>query len=166
VKAEFATPRKSVIIEQEDEVEDEDGIQRETWVTVSHAATASACAVTYRAQRRGGKGRSGHADPRRGFRQPAVRGLDPHAVLFFFVGGQVYKEKVWACRVRRPNGPAKAPDQHPGRWSRASASPHHAAAEDESSWANLDVMFATTGAMSAQQSLSDSSTSAAPASSP
>src|SRR5262249_44568144 len=41
VKAEFATPRKTVIIEQEGEVEDEDLIQREDMVvTVSHAGYA------------------------------------------------------------------------------------------------------------------------------
>jgi DNA gyrase subunit A len=61
VKSEFATPRKTVIIEQEGEVEDEDLIQREDMVvTVSHAGYVKRVPLsTYRAQRRGGKGRSG-----------------------------------------------------------------------------------------------------------
>src|SRR5439155_690753 len=61
VKAEFATPRKTVIIEQEGEVEDEDLIQREDMVvTVSHAGYVKRVPLsTYRAQRRGGKGRAG-----------------------------------------------------------------------------------------------------------
>ncbi|HVD85670.1 MAG TPA: DNA gyrase subunit A, partial [Bradyrhizobium sp.] len=61
VKSEFATPRKTVIIEQEGEVEDEDLIQREEMVvTVSHAGYVKRVPLsTYRAQRRGGKGRSG-----------------------------------------------------------------------------------------------------------
>src|SRR5207253_1546120 len=61
VKDEFATPRKTVIIEQEDEVEDEDLIQREDMVvTVSHAGYVKRVPLsTYRAQRRGGKGRAG-----------------------------------------------------------------------------------------------------------
>jgi DNA gyrase subunit A len=61
VKGEFATPRKTVIIEQEGEVEDEDLIQREDMVvTVSHAGYVKRVPLsTYRAQRRGGKGRAG-----------------------------------------------------------------------------------------------------------
>ncbi|MEA2893151.1 MAG: gyrase subunit [Bradyrhizobium sp.] len=61
VKKEFATPRKTVIIDQENEVEDEDLIQREDMVvTVSHAGYVKRVPLsTYRAQKRGGKGRSG-----------------------------------------------------------------------------------------------------------
>src|SRR6201999_3484212 len=61
VKAEFATPRKTFIMESEGEVEDEDLIQREDMVvTVSHAGYVKRVPLsTYRAQRRGGKGRSG-----------------------------------------------------------------------------------------------------------
>src|SRR6201994_3239522 len=61
VKTKFATPRKTVIIEQENEVEDEDLIQREDMVvTVSHAGYVKRVPLSaYRAQRRGGKGRAG-----------------------------------------------------------------------------------------------------------
>src|SRR6201746_1506906 len=61
VKSEFATPRKTVIMDQENEVEDEDLIQREDMVvTVSHAGYVKRVPLsTYRAQKRGGKGRSG-----------------------------------------------------------------------------------------------------------
>ena len=61
VKDEFATPRRTVIIEQEGEVEDEDLIQREDMVvTVSHAGYVKRVPLsTYRAQQRGGKGRAG-----------------------------------------------------------------------------------------------------------
>ncbi len=81
VKAEFATPRKTEIIEQEGEVEDEDLIQREDMVvTVSHAGYVKRVPLSaYRAQTPRRQGPLGHADPRRGFRQPAVRGLDPYA---------------------------------------------------------------------------------------
>src|SRR5260370_22548231 len=55
VKNEFAPPRKTVIIEQEGEVEDEDLIQREDMVvTVSHAGYVKRVPLSaYRAQRRG-----------------------------------------------------------------------------------------------------------------
>jgi DNA gyrase subunit A len=59
VKDEFATPRRTMIIDQEGEVEDEDLIQREDMVvTVSHAGYVKRVPLsTYRAQKRGGKGR-------------------------------------------------------------------------------------------------------------
>src|SRR5260370_1886188 len=57
VKSQFATPRKTVIIEQEGEVEDEDLIQREDMVvTVSHAGYVKRVPLSaYRAHRRRGK---------------------------------------------------------------------------------------------------------------
>ena len=61
IKTEFATPRRTEIIENDGEVEDEDLIQREDMVvTVSHAGYVKRVPLsTYRAQRRGGKGRAG-----------------------------------------------------------------------------------------------------------
>ena len=61
IKNEFATPRRTVIVDQEGEMEDEDLIQREDMVvTVSHAGYVKRVPLsTYRAQRRGGKGRAG-----------------------------------------------------------------------------------------------------------
>ncbi|MFZ0114791.1 MAG: DNA gyrase subunit A, partial [Xanthobacteraceae bacterium] len=61
VKSEFATPRRTTILDQEGEVEDEDLIQREDMVvTVSHNGYVKRVPLSsYRAQRRGGKGRSG-----------------------------------------------------------------------------------------------------------
>ncbi|MGZ9103881.1 MAG: DNA gyrase subunit A, partial [Rhodoplanes sp.] len=61
VKQKFATPRRTVIIDQEGEMEDEDLIQREDMVvTVSHLGYVKRVPLsTYRAQRRGGKGRAG-----------------------------------------------------------------------------------------------------------
>ena len=61
VRAKFATPRRTVIIEHEGEVEEEDLIHREDMVvTVSHLGYVKRVPLsTYRAQRRGGKGRAG-----------------------------------------------------------------------------------------------------------
>ena len=61
IKAEFATPRRTVIVEQEGEIEDEDLVDDdEMVVTVSHAGYVKRVPLsTYRAQRRGGKGRAG-----------------------------------------------------------------------------------------------------------
>src|SRR6516164_5437979 len=58
IKSGFATPRRTVILDQEGEMEDEDLIQREDMVvTVSHAGYVKRVPLsTYRAQKRGGKG--------------------------------------------------------------------------------------------------------------
>ena len=61
VREEFATPRRTEIVEGGPDLEDEDFINREDMVvTVSHAGYIKRVPLdTYRAQRRGGKGRAG-----------------------------------------------------------------------------------------------------------
>jgi DNA gyrase subunit A len=157
VKSEFATPRKTAIIEQEDEVEDEDLIQREDMVvTVSHAGYVKRVPLsTYRAQRRGGKGRSGMQTRDEDFVSRLFVASTHTPVLFFSSRGQVYKEKVWRLPVAAPNGRGKAlinilPLEQGERITTIMPLP-----EDESSWANLDVMFATTGGNVRRNKLSD-----------
>jgi DNA gyrase subunit A len=157
VKSEFATPRKTVIIEQEDEVEDEDLIQREDMVvTVSHAGYVKRVPLSaYRAQRRGGKGRSGMQTRDEDFVSRLFVASTHTPVLFFSSRGQVYKEKVWRLPVAPPNGRGKAlinilPLEQGERITTIMPLP-----EDESSWGNLDVMFATTGGTVRRNKLSD-----------
>ena len=109
-KKDFATPRRTVIVEQDGEIEDEDLIQREDMVvTVSHLGYVKRVPLsTYRAQRRGGKGRCGHADARRGFRHAAVRRHTHTPVLFFSSHGRVYKQKVWRLPLAAPQARGKA----------------------------------------------------------
>ena len=110
VKEEFATPRRTVIIEQEGEVEDEDLIQREDMVvTVSHAGYAKRVPLSaYRAQRRGGKGRAGMQTREEDFVSRLFVASTHTPVLFFSSRGQVYKEKVWRLPVAAPNARGKA----------------------------------------------------------
>ena len=110
VKGEFATPRRTVIIEQEGEVEDEDLIQREDMVvTVSHAGYVKRVPLsTYRAQRRGGKGRAGMQTRDEDFVIRLFVASTHTPVLFFSSQGQVYKEKVWRLPVAAPNARGKA----------------------------------------------------------
>jgi DNA gyrase subunit A len=63
IKEEFATPRRTEITEGGADFDEEDLIQREDMVvTVSHGGYIKRVPLaTYRAQRRGGKGRSGMA---------------------------------------------------------------------------------------------------------
>ncbi len=157
VKSEFATPRRTVIVEHEDEVEDEDLIQREDMVvTVSHAGYVKRVPLsTYRAQRRGGKGRSGMQTRDEDFVSRLFVASTHTPVLFFSSRGQVYKEKVWRLPVAPPNGRGKAlinilPLEQGERITTIMPLP-----EDESSWGNLDVMFATTGGNVRRNKLSD-----------
>ncbi len=157
LKSEFATPRKTVIIEQEGEVEDEDLIQREDMVvTVSHAGYVKRVPLSaYRAQRRGGKGRAGMQTRDADFVSRLCVAATQTPVLFFSSRGQVYKEKVWRLPMAAPNARGKAminilPLEQGERITTIMPLP-----EDESSWANLDVMFATTGGTVRRNKLSD-----------
>jgi DNA gyrase subunit A len=156
-KAEFATPRRTQIIDQEGEVEDEDLIQREDMVvTVSHAGYVKRVPLsTYRAQKRGGKGRSGMQTRDEDFVSRLFVASTHTPVLFFSSRGQVYKEKVWRLPMAAPNSRGKAlinilPLEQGERITTIMPLP-----EDESSWGNLDVLFATTGGNVRRNKLSD-----------
>jgi DNA gyrase subunit A len=157
VKSEFSTPRRTVIIEQEGEFEDEDLIQREDMVvTVSHAGYVKRVPLSaYRAQRRGGKGRAGMQTRDEDFVSRLFVASTHTPVLFFSSRGQVYKEKVWRLPMAAPNARGKAminilPLEQGERITTIMPLP-----EDEASWANLDVMFATTGGNVRRNKLSD-----------
>jgi DNA gyrase subunit A len=157
VKDQFATPRKTVIVEQEDEVEDEDLIQREDMVvTVSHAGYVKRVPLSaYRAQRRGGKGRAGMQTRDEDFVSRLFVASTHTPVLFFSSRGQVYKEKVWRLPMAAPNARGKAlinilPLEQGERITTIMPLP-----EDESSWGEFDVMFATTSGTVRRNKLSD-----------
>jgi DNA gyrase subunit A len=157
VKTEFATPRRTVIVDQEGEMEDEDLIQREDMVvTVSHHGYVKRVPLsTYRAQRRGGKGRAGMQTREEDFVARLFVANTHTPVLFFSSRGQVYREKVWRLPLAAPQARGKAminilPLEQDERITTIMPLP-----EDEASWANLDVMFATTGGTVRRNKLSD-----------
>jgi DNA gyrase subunit A len=156
-KKQFATPRRTVISEEEAEVEDEDLIQREDMViTVSHLGYIKRVPLsTYRAQRRGGKGRGGMQVREEDFVSRLFVASTHAPVLFFSSRGQVYKEKVWRLPLAAPQAKGKALINilplDPGE-TITSIMP---LPEDEKSWANLDVMFATTKGTVRRNKLSD-----------
>jgi DNA gyrase subunit A len=157
VKDEFATPRRTQIIDQEGEMEDEDLIQREDMVvTVSHLGYVKRVPLsTYRAQRRGGKGRAGMQTREEDFVARLFVANTHTPVLFFSSRGQVSKEKVWRLPLAAPQARGKAlinilPLAQDERITTIMPLP-----EDESSWANLDVMFATTRGTVRRNKLSD-----------
>ena len=157
VKDEFATPRRTVIAEQEGEMEDEDLIQREDMVvTVSHLGYVKRVPLsTYRAQRRGGKGRSGMQTRDEDFVSRLFVASTHTPVLFFSSLGRVYKEKVWRLPQAAPQARGKPlinilPIEQGELMTSILPLP-----EDESTWGNLDVMFATTKGTVRRNKLSD-----------
>ncbi len=157
IKDEFATPRRTVIVDQEGEMEDEDLIQREDMVvTVSHAGYVKRVPLsTYRAQRRGGKGRSGMQTREEDFVTRLFVASTHAPVLFFSSRGQVYKEKVWRLPLAAPQARGKAlinilPLEQGENITTIMPLP-----EDEATWGKLDVMFATTRGTVRRNKLSD-----------
>jgi len=156
-KEEFATPRRTVIAEQEAEVEDEDLIQREDMVvTVSHLGYIKRVPLsTYRAQKRGGKGRGGMQVREEDFVSRLFVASTHTPVLFFSSAGQVYKEKVWRLPLAAPQARGKALINilplDPGE----TITTIMPLPEDEKTWGNFDVMFATTRGNVRRNKLSD-----------
>jgi len=157
IKKNFATPRRTEILDSDADLEDEDLIQREDMVvTVSHAGYVKRVPLsTYRAQRRGGKGRSGMQTREEDFVQRLFISSTHQPVLFFSSSGQVYKEKVWRLPLAAPQARGKAminilPLEQGERITTIMPLP-----EDEASWDNYDLMFATTSGSVRRNKLSD-----------
>ena len=138
-------------------MEDEDLIQREDMVvTVTHAGYIKRVPLsTYRAQRRGGKGRSGMATRDEDFVTRLFVANTHTPVLFFSSRGKVYKVKVWRLPLAAPQARGKAlinllPLEQGERITTIMPLP-----EDEASWDKLDVMFATTRGTVRRNKLSD-----------
>jgi DNA gyrase subunit A len=157
IRSEFATPRRTMIIDQEGEMEDEDLIQREDMVvTVSHAGYVKRVPLsTYRAQKRGGKGRAGMQTREEDFVTRLFVASTHTPVLFFSSRGQVYKEKVWRLPLAAPQARGKAlinilPLEQGENITTIMPLP-----EDEKTWEQRDVMFATTRGTVRRNKLSD-----------
>jgi DNA gyrase subunit A len=145
-KEQFATPRKTEIQEVEFETDIEDLIQREDMVvTVSHAGYIKRVPLsTYRAQRRGGRGRAGMATHEEDFVTQVFVASTHAPMLFFTATGRVYKLKVYRLPVGTPQARGKAminllPNLGPGE----GISTVMVLPEDESSWNKFNVVFAT-----------------------
>ncbi|MGB7287966.1 MAG: DNA gyrase subunit A [Salaquimonas sp.] len=157
VRDEFATPRRTEIAEGGFDMEDEDLIAREDMVvTVSHAGYIKRVPLdTYRAQRRGGKGRSGMSTKDEDFVTRLFVANTHTPILFFSSKGIVYKLKVWKLPLSAPQAKGKAlinilPLEQGERITTIMPLP-----EDEESWTELDIMFATTRGTVRRNKLSD-----------
>ncbi|MGZ5922360.1 MAG: DNA gyrase subunit A [Rhizomicrobium sp.] len=157
IRDEFATPRKTEMIDAETEIEDEALIEREdVAVTVTHAGYIKRTPLAeYRVQGRGGKGRSGMATRDEDF-VTSLFVANTHAPMLFFSSiGMVYKLKVWRLPEARIAGKGKAmvnllPLSEGERITAILALP-----ENESEWDKLNVVFATKSGDVRRNALSD-----------
>jgi DNA gyrase subunit A len=145
VRAAFATPRRTEIMDADGDMDDEDLIKREDMVvTFSHAGYAKRVPLAmYRAQKRGGKGRSGMSTRDEDFVTRLFVANTHTMMLFFSSMGHVYKMKVWRLPEAAPNARGKAlvnmlPLDPGERITTILPLP-----DDEAEWEALDVMFAT-----------------------
>ncbi|HEY0223507.1 MAG TPA: DNA gyrase subunit A [Pseudolabrys sp.] len=157
LKDEFATPRRTEIAEAAGDVDDEDLIQREDMVvTVSHLGYIKRVPLsTYRAQKRGGKGRGGMQVREEDFVSRLFVASTHTPVLFFSSAGQVYKEKVWRLPLSAPQARGKALINILPLDAGETITTIMPLPEDEATWADLDVMFATTSGNVRRNKLSD-----------
>ncbi|MBX3577057.1 MAG: DNA gyrase subunit A [Rhizobiaceae bacterium] len=156
VRDEFSTPRRTEIVDGGADMEDEDLIQREDMVvTVTHEGYIKRVPLSlYRAQARGGKGKSGMATKDEDFVTRLFVANTHTPILFFSSRGIVYKEKVWRLPIGTPQSRGKflrnmLPLEEGDRITAILPLP------DESEWDKLDVMFATTRGTVRRNKLSD-----------
>ena len=157
VREAFAVPRRTLIVEGDADVEDEDLIAREEMViTVTHGGYVKRTPLaTYRTQHRGGRGRSGMSTKTEDA-VTRVFSASTHApMLFFASNGKAYKLKVWRLPLGTPTSRGKAfvnlfPIEPGETMTSILTLP-----EDEAKWDALDVMFATRSGGVRRNKLSD-----------
>ena len=157
IKEKYATDRRSIFVEGGLDFEDEDLIAVEDMVvTVTAAGYVKRTPLdTYRAQRRGGKGRSGMSMKDEDYVTTVFVATTHTPVLFFSSTGMAYKLKVWKLP---PGGPAtrgKAMVNLLPLSQGETINSIMALPEDEESWADLDIMFASRSGGVRRNSLSD-----------
>jgi len=157
IKQQYATPRRTEIVDNEFEQDIEDLIQREDMVvTVTHGGYVKRVPVSaYRAQRRGGKGRAGMATREDDFVSSLFVANTHTPMLFFSSRGLVYKLKVWRLPQGAPQARGKAfvnllPLSEGETITTVMPLP-----EDEASWSTLNVTFATARGGVRRNELSD-----------
>ena len=157
IKAEFGTPRLTEIVEMEGEVEDEDLIAREDMVvTVSHRGYIKRVPLsTYRAQKRGGKGRSGMSTREEDVVTQIFIASTHTPVLFFSSRGMSYRMKVWRLPAATPQSTGKALVNLLPLAAGETITSILPLPEDPDTWGQLELMFATKTGNVRRNSLAD-----------
>ncbi len=145
VRDAFATPRLSEIAPAWDGIDDEDLIEREEMVvTVTMDGYIKRTTLdTFRAQRRGGKGRAGMSTKDEDVVTELFVTSTHTPVLFFSTLGKVYRMKVWRLPEGGPNTRGRPMINLLPLSTGETISTVLALPEDEAEWGKLHVMFAT-----------------------
>jgi len=145
VRDEFATPRRSEIAPAADGIDDEDLIEREDMVvTVTVDGYIKRTSLdTFRAQRRGGKGRSAMSTKDEDIVTELFVTSTHTPVLFFSTLGKVYRMKVWRLPEGGPNTRGRPMVNLLPLAKDETISTVLPLPEDEAEWGKLHVMFAT-----------------------
>ncbi len=157
VKENFASPRLTDFIENAEELNDEDFIQREDMVvTVSNSGYIKRVPLnSYRAQKRGGKGKTGMTTKDEDFVHDVFIANTHTTMLFFSTAGIVYMTKVYKLPLATPQSRGKALVNLLSIQDSEALSTVLALPEDESTWENYDVIFATSCGTIRRNKLSD-----------
>lgn len=145
VRDKFSTERLTNIEEGEFDVDIEDLIQREDMVvTVTHNGYIKRVPlVTYRAQRRGGKGRSGLSMNEEDITTQVFVGSTHTPLLFFSSIGQVYSLKLYKLPLGNPQSKGRPMINLLPLAKDEVITNIMPLPEDKDEWDNLNIMFAT-----------------------
>jgi DNA gyrase subunit A len=157
IRNQFATPRRTTIEDAEFEADIEDLIAREDMVvTVTNTGYIKRVPLsTYRAQKRGGKGRSGMSMKEEDFISQVFVANTHTPMLFFSSIGKAYKLKVYRLPLGTPQAKGKAMVNILPLEENETISTVMPMPEDETTWADLNVMFATSVGDVRRNQLSD-----------
>lgn len=157
IKEDFATPRKTEIIEGNFNQDIEDLIQKEEMVvTVTHGGYIKRVPLaTYRAQKRGGKGRSGLSMRDEDITTELFVGNTHAPLLFFSSHGQVYSLKLYKLPLGNPQSKGRPivnilPLANGETITNVMPMP-----ENQDEWDNMHIIFATAKGKIRRNDLSD-----------
>lgn len=157
IKDRFATPRRTELVDAEFEADIEDLIAREEMVvTITHGGYIKRVPLaTYRAQKRGGKGRSGMQMKDEDFISELFVSNTHTPILFFTSRGIVHKMKVYQLPLGNPLSKGKAlvnllPLEEGENISVVMPLP-----EEGDEWDKLNIMFVTSHGSIRRNKLTD-----------
>lgn len=157
IKDQFATPRRTTLEASDDEIDIEDLIPKEDMVVVAtyNGYIKRVALSAYRSQKRGGKGRSGMNVKEEDITTDIFVANTHTPILFFSTKGKVYKLKTYKLPLGNPQSHGRAlvnllPIAQGEKISTILALP-----EDEESWKNLNIVFATASGNVRRNSMSE-----------
>jgi DNA gyrase subunit A len=157
VKEKFGFERRTEIIEAEFESDIESLIQREDMVvTITNQGYVKRVPLdTYRAQRRGGKGRNAMNTKDDDFVADLFVASTHTPILFFTSRGIVHKMKVWQLPLGSPTSKGKAMVNLLPLEQGETVQVYLRTPENEEIWDKMDLMFATSHGSVRRNKMSD-----------